>query len=574
MQTLDKVIEKQQDNGMRSEVVNTALQMIDEFKTVQDEKQLAIQNAKDHYMRSMDGKIPDRIEQQPSFLIPQLVEIYCTFVRVPDTQVRSFGKSEKEKIVMSKYLEKVVKDGGFYELMEHKWGGFKQQALFGDFFVQCGYKEDGMPTYRGLSVGEFYTTPTVSNLRTKTQGEGANRVGITFNYGENEIENVPILKGITKKAHKGELPSLSKWTSETDMMTDLQKSEFEKTYQLMYFYDIRHKVFSIIAGSRATEWKTFKKDKYPFNKGGEDFLPIAHMGMYAKPEGLFHAGFGEMFFKDSYNLTKLESGVINTAIDNRNAPAILNYADVDTDDLMSQMSEAIIEMENGENSYVVPSYGDNLGAQGVGRGSIDYLKRENNHEELREIKTMMLEDLRRFGWNLDSFFNQQDTARQSELDIQGQNQTVSKFQAQNYEFYRFVFDFAVDAIKKFGDENDDTIFADDIDIPKKNGSGTFKLNEGVPRNMALTIGDVVRMFKDTDNIEVEIDTENGFIHNPLLEQRRLQRLLAVSIPGSPAHTQFLSDLATLEGKGEGELSQQAPEQAQPQPQQMPQDLQV
>lgn len=588
-QTLDKPVQVKNDTVKRSKVVNTGLKLLQDFDTVQQEKESAIKRSKDHYMRSIDGKVPNRIEQQPSFILNQLVEIYSTFVRVPDVQIRSFGKKEAEKIIMSKYLEKVVKDGGFNELMEHKWGGYKQQALFGDFFVQCGYKADGkskgMPVYRGLSVSEFYTTPTASAIRSKTQGEGANRIGVTFTYGENEIENVPILKGITKVAQKGDLPSLNIWSNETDQKTDLQKSEAEKTYQVLFLYDIRHKVYSIIAGSNAFEWKTFKSDKYPFemilNGDFQPFAPVAHLGLYAKPEGIFHSGFGEMFFKDSYNLTRLESGVMNTAIDNRNAPAILNIPNVDAEDLFAQVDMAERAMEEGENAFIVPgSSEDDLATKGgVGRGNIDYLKRENNIEELTVIKDNIVEDIRRFGWNLDAFFNQQDTARQSELDLVGQNQTVSKFQAQNYEFYKFVYDFAVDAIVKFGDENDDTIFGEDISLPRKDGQ-TFKLNEGVTKEAAITIGDVVKMFKDTENIEVEIDTKNGFVHNPLLEQRGIQRLLATAIPGSPAAAQLQEALAVLEGQSVQKDDFQVPQDqvgagATPsQPLGIPEDLQV
>ena len=254
--------------------------------------------------------------------------------------------------------------------------------------------------------------------------------------------------------------------------------------------------------------------------------------------------------KVASTMGQLDSGVVNTAIDNKNATAILNIPNVDAGDLFGQLKLANKRKEDqGDNTFIVPTGLDGEQTT-VGRGDISYLKNETNIEEASQIKQRFDQEVRRFGFNLDSFFNQQDTARQSELDIIGQNQTISKFQGQNTEDYRFIAEFAVHCIRANGDTEDETPF----------GEG-MTLEDGTPVDeLGLTVGMIVKAFQDTEYLKIEVDTKNGFVTNPLLELRSIQRLLQVTPEGTPAQQKLFESLARVEGQSLGEGTFQAPQQ--------------
>ena len=492
-ETLDKKPEIQQTQ-QRSKIVATALQMMQDFDSIRSEKDQRIRNCKDLYLKAVDGRMPSRKDRMPSFILNQLTEIYATFIKVPDFQVKAFGKSPDVTAVMSMYLETILADGGFYELMTRDWSGYHQQALFGDFFVQCGYKTEGkvgMPEFRGLSVGSFYTNAQASKIRSKTSGQSATRFGIVFNFGVNELMNMEYFKGVEKFAKPGDLPTLDQFENETDEKTDMQKGQEKDYYQVMYFYDAVHDTFSTIVGSNAYEWKPFTGEDYPFKfeVDGEvkSQLPLAHFTLFANPEGIFSTGIGEMFVKLASTMGDLDSGVVNTAIDNKNATAILNIPNVDAGDLFGQLKLANKRKEDfGDNTFIVPTGID--GAEGsVTRGDISYLKNDTNIEERTQIAQISDEISRRFGFNLNAFFNQQDTARQSELDIIGQNQTISKFQGQNTEDYRFIAEFAIHAIRANGDTESKTIFGEGLTL--EDGTQVDELG--------ITEGMIVKAFQDT-----------------------------------------------------------------------------
>ena len=573
MDTLDKM-PTVREITQNSKIVATALKMMQDFEPIRSEKDNRIRKAKDLYLLTTNGITSDRRNKMPSFILNQLTEIYATFIKVPDYQLLAVGISKDTLAILSMYLETILHEGGFNELMTRDWSGYHQQALFGDFFVQCGYKTDGkigMPEFRGLSVGSFYTNSQASKIRSKTSGQSSTRIGVVFTYGIQELMNIPFFKGVEKIAKPGDLPSLNQFQNETDEKTDIQKGQNIDYYQVMYYYDEIHKTTAAIVGSNGIEWKPQTGEDYPFtfevNGKLAAQLPLAHFTLFPTPEGIFATGLGEMFMRVATNLTELESGVMNTAIDNKNATAIVNIPNVDAGDLFGQLGDANKQKaDTGDNTFIVPVGLDGQQSS-VGQGNLSYLKNETNIEEASQIKAGMRGEARTFGFNLDSFFNQQDTARQSELDIIGQNQTISKFQGQNTEDYRFIAQFAMHAIRENGDEEDEEVFGLDM-----------KLDDGTEvSELGITVGQIVKAFKDIKNLSVEVDTKNGFVTNPLLEERTLQKLLQLTQPGTPAYEEYIEAFARTKGRTTKGKDFAAPEQpgqpgqpGQPQQPQQPQ----
>ena len=564
-QTLDKVYESKTTSTKMSKVVHTALKLIENFQTENNRKLQSVEKVKNLLLDVSLAETPTRSNQLQSFYATQLIEVYSTLIQVPDYALKAYGLDDQVAFVLSKYLELKIDDGGFNDIMTEGFNGFKQQAAWGDFYVLCDYKKEGdvgMPQFKGTAMGSLYWNKSASQIRGKTMGNSAYRFGIMFNFDVNEVDDY--FPGMMDNATAGDIPNVTNLDNPTDEKTDTQEAldSKEQNIQVFMFYDILHKVHSIIGGSNAYEYKTIKGDDYPFalDMDGEiqkKVLPVAGLKMFSTPEGIFNTGVCEIAYKMAVNEGAINSSLVNNIKDNNNAPGILNIENAAAGDLFQQLNLANKEKEKGENVFIVPALDEDAKKAGksLGQQSIGYLKNDPIIDENERLLARFDLILRRLGFNMD--FNYSDpnkTLGQTELDIENANASISKFQAENKSFYEFIALFTKDAIIKFGDENDETIFGEDIKLNIGGEEKTVSENRQelfdaglISTNKPLTVGEIVKMFKTIKNIEIEINVKNGVKHNKFLERSKLTRLLNALPEGSPAQMKTLRDFASLEG---------------------------
>ena len=245
-QTLDRQVTADTAKKDWSKVVNTAINMVSNYQPIKNEKDDKIERVRDLYLTAVNGEEPDRLDQMPSYLLNQIVETWLNLIDVPDTRLVSFGTDEVTLQLMSRYLEKKVKEGGFNKMLQSGFGGYRQQCLDGDFFVLCGQKQNGvntgMPDFRGLSSGGIFFNDSASVIRGNTYAQPAYRCGVIFEYDVNELDW--LFPGMRENATPGNIPEFSDDENPTNDKTDNQQNlmgtEVERM-QVMYFWDISDK---------------------------------------------------------------------------------------------------------------------------------------------------------------------------------------------------------------------------------------------------------------------------------------------------------------------------------------------
>lgn len=561
-ETLDKEIKTTKLQRLDDEVSLTVYSLLTECEDIKSAKEDTVEKAKELYDNAMNGAMPTRADQFPSYLAPQLVNMFVTLIKTPDVRIRQTGLSEELELLMSKYLEDVVWNGGFVDLLERGWGGYHQTALYGDFFVLAstevlnGKKEqkkikngEKFVNYQGLSVGNAFFNRMATAIRSNSISQQVTRCMFTTDMNIYEAEE--IFEGITDIALPGNIPGTDQEDNRTDLTSQEQLALDEnKNIQIGFFFDSINKVYSIRAGANNAEYARIdgaEFDKY-FSiwwRGKEQpMLPISHLQMYPRTEGIYSSGLVEMFLRICVNEGLLNNYMVNNLFDINNSPMWLNVDGARAGDILKQLRLGKRAMERGERAVLFPN-GTSRDSSVISANDVQYLRPEPATDDNERQFARFDSVIKRMGWNLDyNFTDPNKTLGQTELDIQSVNRTVSSFWKRNTDFIEFNYSFAIDRIIKLGDENDETVFGRDVEVDI-NGENV-KLSKIVGKD--FTVGFIVKLFKYCkDSMRLDIDTQSGTAFNDLLERSNLEKRLQVAMPGSPEYLRIASALSVLSG---------------------------
>lgn len=562
--TLDAIYKPKTEYSLRekSKLQNTVIEMIEDFDDIKNDKVSRIKAVKDLYQEAIDGLSSTRANQSPSLLLNILLKIYATLTQVPDTSLDIFGVRTPIVLVMTKYLDNLIEESGFKELMEQDFGGYKQQFLYGDFFIFLGKDLDdnkAMPIFRGLPISNLYTQKSANRIRSKTAGRSMTRLGVVYEYGVEEAEN--LFPGIMDYAYAGSLPRNQREWSPDDEKDLIQKTAEEEArfIEIMFFYDISNRdkpIYSILAGKNMYEYSTVKGKQYPFWKKvrgkSTAILPIEKFTYSFTPDGIFGRGGGEMFLKITNILSKLNNAEVNNVIDRQYRPTILNIDKVNAKSLFKQLKDARTLKDKGEQAYIVPELAKKDKESGgvLGQMNVSSIAPEPIMQEGQLLKQELETMVRRMGINIDyNFADPKGRVAITEQNIRNTNESIEEIHRGNLESYKFIYEFMIDCIVEYGDENDTTPFAYDIELEL--ATGKKKLSEMTVDGQPITVtnGEIVTLFKKyADLIQVNVDVSTGTRFNTLLEERNLLKQLQFLQPGTKAHTDALKSFGLLFGK--------------------------
>ena len=548
-ETLDRQFDQNSATTERNKINTTAIEMMQRFKMFKDQKLDKVEYAKDLFMQAVNGTAPTRANQMSSYILNQLVTNFVGLTKVPDFRMVTSQASDDVMFLASKYVEKKMKEGGFYKIMKSDWSAYHDCALYGSFFVVKGRKQSGnnkgMPEFRGLSIGAFEGQVQATSVSSQSSGQRLTRYGAKWTYDVEEAEQM--FPGIMKNAIPGKLPVNNEWDDKTDGKDDTQKSdeEADRNIEIMFFVDELYKVSAVIAGSNAYVYSSLERDDFPYMKevDGEQVatLNLEHLKMTPAPEGFYGIGFGEMFSNISETISGLNTALVNNVKDNSNAPEIYNIDSVDSKKLIQQIKLANEKRERGERAAIIPTLSKDAQKQGrgLGNGTIDKLTTPYTVDGNNQVIDLANSEIQRMGYNLDlRFTDSTKTLGQTELDIRGANATVSEFQDNNIEFYRGIIQFTLDSIKEFGNTESNTQFGLGVKL-EDDELGEFEVN--------ITEGMLVKKIQEITDWEIEVDTKNGVVFNDTLEERNLLRKLNHLPDGSPEQVRTLSQLSVLRG---------------------------
>lgn len=585
-ETLDKeVVATKQKDG--DDIVGlTVDELVTESSDIKSAKENTVIVAKELYDRVMSGDVPTRADQLPAYTPVQLVNMFYTLTKLPDTRIINTGYSLELEILMSKFLEDVVDQGGFNDLVEKDWSGLHQVATYGDFFVLAQTdilnnkkrkrkikKGEKFVEYQGLSMGNTFFNRTATAIRSNSVSQKVTRCMFTTDMNIYMAEK--IFPGITDIALAGNIPSTLQESNPTDESTDEQNAyDTEKSMQIGFFFDDVNEVYSIRAGSNNAEYAQITDGEYKkffsiwWRGKQKSMIPISQLKMESRTEGIYSTGLIELFMSICVNEGLIQGHMVNNLLDINNAPMWINVDGAKAGTVLQQLRMGREKMRQGERAVLFPNGTETTNANSITENDVQYLKPESATEDNERTLALFDKIIRRMGWNLDiNFSDPNKTLGQTELDIQSVNRTISNFWTKNTDFVEFNNSFAIDRIIKLGDENDDTVFGRDIKIDVS--------GEQVPLNELtggdITVGFIVKLFKEAkENMRLEIDTQSGTAFNDLLEMRNLQRRKASAIPGSPEFLRILSAESVLnggkpltqsdvQGQGEAQPAQPLPE---------------
>lgn len=549
----------------QNEVISAALDLLSDSNDIKSEKEITVEKSKNILLKLLSGEDPEKIDQFISYLPLILVNIFTTLYKVPDTRVVRTGYNEAIETLMSAFLEKVVKDAGFNEMMETGFGGSYQAAAYGDFYVlgMTGVldssgkrvkKGENFVEFQGLGIGNAFFNREATSIRKRYVSQDLSRFGVITEMNIFEAERM--FPDLLKKARPGRIPNGGTETNPTDHKTDVQDSFEDKLIEILYFYDKPHKIFSIIAGSNNYEYKRIEgKDfedafKMMFDGKEQDVLPIANYGLEQRPEGIYHSGLVEVFWRLIDLDSKMSTSLANNTLEGNYSPMLLNIENVDAADLLLQLKRGKHQMEQGNRAVIIPkgaSDGSPVGQANVGYTKPNELSAENGLLEAKIVKVFQ-----RMGWDIDfNFTDSQKTLGQSEIDLSKTTKKVSKIQANNLDFYKFVYWYALDKIIKLGNVNDDTLWGGEVEIEVGGKDVTIEELAGEP----ITVGFIIGLFKDAKKrIDIEIDVQNGVVFNDTLERRAAERELNNSADGSAQQAKARRRLSIINGGGKIKMS--------------------
>ena len=565
MADLDQLPEEDREVQESNEVVDAALELLTEANDIKSEKEITVEKSKDLIKKLLSGEDPEKIDQFISYLPLILINIFTTLYKVPDTRVVRTGYNEAIETLMSAFLEKVVKDAGFNEMMEQGFGGAYQAGAYGDFYVlgMAGVLDGGGKKIKkgenfidlqGLSIGNAFFNREATSIRKKYVSQDLSRFGIITEMNIFEAERM--LPGLLKGAKQGRIPNGDTETSPTNHKSDVQDSFDNKLIEILYFYDKAHGIFSIIAGSNSYEYKRVEGKEFEnaftmkYDGKQQIVLPIGGFGLEPRPEGIYNSGLPETFWRLIDLDGKMSTSLANNVLESNLSPEMWNIEDVDAADLLTQITRGKREKERGNRPVIIPKSGKN--GQSLGQSTVGYLKPNELSGENDSLEAKILQVFRRMGWDVDfNFTDSQKTLGQSEIDLSKTTKKVSSIQDSNLDFYKFVYYYALDKIIKLGNEKDDTIWGGEVEIDV-NGE-LVSIDELAGEE--ITIGFIVGLFrKAKDRIEIEIDTENGVVFNDALERRAAEREFANAAPGSVQQLRASRRLSIINGGGKIKMS--------------------
>ena len=551
---LDKQPEIQKLTEKEKTVVDTAIRLIDDNKTRRSDQTAKAKRNKSLINQAIAGETPTRLTSLPSYLVYHVVKLFSTLVDIPDKRLIIPGISDQKRFLMAAFLDKIMRDGGYHDSLQAGWSGFDNMALNGDLVITMGLKEDGkrkgMPMYRQVPAETVSYNMLARMVRVRTGlgtvGRYAYPIYLTLQSAEQHFP------GILDICLPGDLPSQDQLEQlqelDEDQISKIRKNE---AIQILQFVDKDFKTTAIIAGANAGLYTMAQGEEFPYvmDIDGEKqpFINIVKGTFQFLPDGIDGAGAGDMFGNHNDIITKLNSSEANNVIDNINAPPIINIPGVKASTIFQQEKMTRKAIELGKKGFMSFDPAENNGQQ-LGRTTIDYLRNTFPEDESQGIIDKIEQDLRRSGWNLDFLFTNPDkTNLQTELDIEANNQNIIDIQSKNLDFYKVPAEFAIHAIRKFGSVTDKRLFATDLEIEiegEKVKLGELMESRGVE---PVTNGDMVRMFKDNNTIEVEVDVKSGVSFNARLEERNLLKRMRFATPGSPEQLKISSALSLLNG---------------------------
>lgn len=538
--TLDPAINMSPKDGFDNKAVLSALYTIQSGRDVKirrDTKNFLIQQL---FEQGFEVRTPGAPRRITSKMIQQSVWRTADRMKAMDYQVYLTGKPEINRRIVTAGVSTIMDKGGYTRALRDKEGAFQKLLMWGDGFVHFGANPDpnaSFPLYYSpISNSNIYVDAYTTGIRTGGLGRQTRKCAIIFSMSwAYACELYPKIK---KNAAPGKIPR------DTGLLKELERSflQTNKMYDMIeicHYYDLDNLAHVVFAGPTCAVLSESKGKNYPFTKGEnkDAYIPVLQFTCMPSTDGFYNHGLGDMLFDIAMLSSQLMNMGFNHIADNADPFTLLSVPKGETAKFFNSM-RAAGEMRAAGKRPMIPMEYDPASPAG-NRIGMAALTTQNMENELLTMLRELDRQVARLGVNLDDTqYGEGVTKYQIVAEQENQNKFVQQIQEYNASEYQFAVESAMDSVVKLVSSGDSTPL---------NLTETLEAEDGtkMPAD-SITLGDVRDELKKS-NAFVIVDARSGAQPSKTLEQARVEKLLAVAIPGSTAQAKLLATYSALNG---------------------------
>lgn len=438
-----------------------------------------------------------------------------------DFMIQGSGRKMYHEKVVTSGVSTVMDRGGYDSALRDKNGLFHNLLLVGDAFLQIGVntnKKSLAPIlFTPVSRSNVYMDSFATGIRNRGTVGSAYRACAVFSYSWNQATKMyPELKD---KGGIGKIPRYeNQWKD--DFRSSEQQIGLEDEVEIAYGYDINKNDFTVFAGQSCTVLEQFKDNKYPYEKGGESYIPLLQWICIPGQEGAYNYGIGHLLFKLAIVSSRLLNMELAHAEDNTYPITFLNTPQNETDTFFQKLAMADKMRAAGKKPFVAMEYDPNAPGSSVQAQS---LLTQNLTNEWQMIYDTLINEIQMLGINIKELIGGgRPTATELLLDEKNSDAWIEGVSEANASTAQDAVEITMDAITQY--------------VPKTSkkplnltNTVMFKDTEIRPDN--ITLGMVSTELRE-NNYFVEIDSKSGKIPSDTMMKAKLMSVFPYLAPGS------------------------------------------
>jgi len=549
-ETLDPPINANVTNDTENRAVQTAIDTIQknyDVKVIRDNRNLQIQRLFEAGFQVQD---PTGTRKITAKMLQQAFWRTASRMKFLDFEVFGSGRDQTESgLTQTDYddlvtagISTTLENGGLVRGCRDKDGLFQKLLMYGDGFLQIG----ASPVENTLSPIQFspvsnsnvYFDSYCTSMRGSDMGKRCKKMALVYSMSWGTA--IKLYPELEKRGGAGQIPR------DITLYKELERNYLQtyKLYDLVeicHFFDLDAMNYTIFAGSQCTVLEEYNGEEYPFqmkkpgHKKGEPYIPVIHFLCQPSTDGFYNHGIGDLL----YDLAILTSRLLNMASghveENTYPVTIMNVPQGQAALFFNKLELAGQMRAVGKKPVVAMEYDPSAPASGA--VTSQSLLTQNLIQEWQIVFNALDQQVARLGINLDDIDRGPNiTASQVLAEEESSNSFVKQIMEYNASESEFLVYVAMDMLKQFVKKGNETPvnFSAKIDLP---GGGQLPMRD-------ITLGAIAEELRD-HNYYVKINARTGAIPSNIMADAQLEKMFAVTPPGSPAYAKLQEARARL-----------------------------
>ncbi len=459
-------------------------------------------------------------------------------LQLHDFELHGNEVPEWKETIMTFGLATLAEKAGYAPLLRAKQGVRWNFLMFGDAFHLLSTQEnDAIPMAFGIIPNSnVYVDQFATQVRT-TKGRSATQMLVILSMSKYQAWSLwPALR---RNKVMGQIPrDLNAQANVETGRGYLQTGKIGKDLvEVGYYFDIRDvkkPTMCIIAGAECYEIDKAKGHEYPFWMNNEPYIPVGQNMCMPSASGFYNHGVGDLFFRFAIASRKLLNLAYGHAEESTYPTTFINIAQGKSSEFFNALQEADAGKARGMKSYVPLEYDERN--PNANRIAAQTITTNSSFGEFQVMYDLIYREIRQLGITLDDQdVNPNATQYQILAEEEKSTAWVKGVQEYNADQAKFDLDLMLDLSKKFIKTSNDT----PIDVPVM-----VKMEEIDVKKPSFTLGAWADELRK-NHYFVKVDSGSGAVPSNVVKQTRLNRIIPLLQPGSPAYDSAVKDLAAL-----------------------------